>query len=587
MRIARVLLCLIITLNQVIVITPAAKASGTGSVVIAQVYAGTASGTTAKQEFVELRNNSDIPVAVTGWCWEYLASSGNKQWSVCLTAPDSGTMLWLPAHGNALFVSNELNSANATPIVADAYFAGGMNSTKGYVRLIDKDKQEIDKVGWGDLDNKQYAAAIKPADGMSLQRVSASGSGLQDTNNDTNDFAQATPTIHGSDVYEVVTIVDVCPNIPDAQPLMPTGYLGDENGDCQVDSCLNVSGLQTSVPDGYDSTNGGTCTLHDECDNLPEAQAVIPEGMVHGDSGDCIISYSSLALTELLPNAIGTDAGNEFIEIYNPGETTVDLTFYYLRIGSSDDIYSFPVGTRISPGEYKTFSDKDMKFTLVNSSSRIVLTAVGGATFGDSGVYEDPKEGESWALIGTIWQYTNRPTPGEANLPSVIEEASTVDSGLLPCPAGKYRNPLTNRCRNIVSDVAVLGNCGDGKYRNPDTNRCKSIETSSLKPCKDGQYRSEETNRCRNIVATASTTLKPCKDNQYRSEETNRCRNLPAASVPDAAFAVHPVKDTGMAFVGWWALGGVGLLGVGYAVWEWRREVVTLWQKALHRFHKS
>jgi hypothetical protein len=46
--------------------------------------------------------------------------------------------------------------------------------------------------------------------------------------------------------------------------------------------------------------------------------------------------------------------------------------------------------------------------------------------------------------------------------------------------------------------------------------------------------------------------------------------------MPTAAFAVEPVRDTAATFVGWWALGGVGLLAIGYAGWEWRREVVSL-----------
>src|SRR5690606_15418215 len=149
-----------------------------------------------------------------------------------------------------------------------------------------------------------------------------------------------------------------------------------------------------------------------------------------------------------------------------------------------------------------------------------------------------------------VWVYTNRPTPGSANLPSIIVDIQN-ELGLAPCPPGKYRNPLTNRCRNIVADASVLAACKDGQYRNPETNRCRKIEASTLKPCKDGQYRSEETNRCRNILG--ASTLKPCKDNQYRSEETNRCRNLPGSSnMPEAAFAVKPVAESGTVFIGWW-----------------------------------
>jgi hypothetical protein len=45
--------------------------------------------------------------------------------------------------------------------------------------------------------------------------------------------------------------------------------------------------------------------------------------------------------------------------------------------------------------------------------------------------------------------------------------------------------------------------------------------------------------------------------------------------MPNAAFAVEHVADAGKTFIGWWALGGVGLLAAGYGAWEWRREMRT------------
>ncbi|HET8884693.1 MAG TPA: hypothetical protein VFM68_04455, partial [Candidatus Saccharimonadales bacterium] len=135
----------------------------------------------------------------------------------------------------------------------------------------------------------------------------------------------------------------------------------------------------------------------------------------------------------------------------------------------------------------------------------------------------------------------------------------TKQNGLTACKIGQYRHPETNRCRNTIST------------------------SGSLKPCKANQYRSAETNRCRN-VATAASTLKPCNDNQYRSAETNRCRKIVATSVPEAAFAVEPVVESGKAFVGWWTLGGVGALAIGYGAWEWRREAATALRKVAEFF---
>jgi hypothetical protein len=100
--------------------------------------------------------------------------------------------------------------------------------------------------------------------------------------------------------------------------------------------------------------------------------------------------------------------------------------------------------------------------------------------------------------------------------------------------------------------------------------------------CKEGQERNAETNRCRSVLG-ATDTRKPCKDTQYRSEETGRCRNLPASGVPDAAFAVKPVEQTGSQFVGWWALGGVCAMAVGYGVWEWRDEIKGVFKRIVRK----
>jgi hypothetical protein len=583
MRVLRVLLSLIIFLGQVYLFIPPVFANESSNVVIAQMYPGTSTGEFAKEEYVEIYNNASAPIDVTGWCIEYLASSGNMQWNACLEAPDATTKLFLPPQGYATFVSNELHTR--IPTVADAYFDGGIYLVKGYLRLVNAQGVEMDRLGWGEVDDELYPAAQKPADGSALQREKE-GDIMQDTDNDNRDFIETDVLIiHASNVYEEEVFIDACPNIADIQLEMPEGFLTDENGDCQVDSCLNIEGLQVSVPDGYDSDEAGNCVLHDECDNLEGAQGEIPELMVRGDGNDCIIEYSPLVLNEILPNAIGSDDGNEFVEIYNPSDSAVDLTFYILKVGDTDAVYSFPVGATIGPGEYRTFNDSQMKFTLVNSSGRVILTAIGGSVFGDTGVYESAAEGESWALIDSTWQYTNRPTPNAQNMVSVVTEApnDSSSSELKPCNPDQYRNPETNRCKKY--ETTSLKPCKEGQYRSTETNRCRNVTSAStLTPCKEGQYRNPETNRCRKIASTSS--LKPCDEDQYRNPETNRCRKKESISVPEADYAVKGVDDGPEAFTGWWALGGVGVLAAGYAGWEWRREITRFGQRFFRLFKK-
>ncbi len=580
MRITRVVVCLVVLVSQVIIPTPTSRAASLGGIVISQMYPGATGNAT--QEFVEIHNNSDVAIDITGWCIQYVSSSGKTTKKLgCFTAPDAATTLWLAAEGNALFVSEDMKEA--VSVKTDGYFSTNISATHGYIQIVDASDNIIDMLGWGDdLSDTTYPASQAPDNGMALWRKKV-GTQLQDTDNDAHDFVSDDPLVSESDVYEQVSIVDKCPNLTDTTEI-PEGYLQDHDGNCYPDSCVNIDGLQITVPVGYDRDTDGVCTQHDECDNLPDIQSTIPDSMVRGSDRDCVIDHSPLVLTEILPNAFGRDIGNEFIEIYNSGSETVDLTHYFVKIGDSDEVYSFPVGSLIGPGEYRSFSDSEMKFTLLNSSSRVVLMAIGGMAFGDTGIYQSPKDGESWAYIAESWQYTNRPTPGAENLASIMVTDEGDDSSLTPCDADQYRNPETGRCKKYAT-ASSLKPCKKNQYRNPETNRCRKISTKTLKPCKEGQYRNPETNRCKSVLG--ASTLKPCRDGQYRSEETNRCRNLPASSVPEAAFAVQPVKDTGMAFVGWWTLGGVVLLAISYAAWEWRRELATVMQKIIRRIQSK
>ena len=100
--------------------------------------------------------------------------------------------------------------------------------------------------------------------------------------------------------------------------------------------------------------------------------------------------------------------------------------------------------------------------------------------------------------------------------------------------------------------------------------------SASLKPCGLGEYRNPATNRCKS-ASIASATLGPCQPGYERNPETNRCRKVAVAGsdMPLAAFPVDDVRQGANAFVGWWALGGLLILGAGYAAFEWRHEIAA------------
>jgi hypothetical protein len=554
------------------------------NIVISQIQLGNA--TSASNEFIEVYNNSATDVEITNWCLYYASATSIQNGSklACFLVENSNIHLYLPAYSFAFAISNQL--ATATPTLgSDLKFSATLSGTAGHVRLIDSGGAEIDKVGWGTtaVSAEGASPAAVPSVGKVLNRKTIATNILQDTDVNGNDFEVVSPRttyLYGSlyevqdlcsniigiqmvlpDGYSVDTAgvcssppVDVCTNLDGLQTIMPSGYALDANGNCQIDVCQNLDGLQLILPDGMESDASGGCVMHDECSNLSDIQADIPDGYKREAGNNCMLNLLPLKITEMLPNAIGSDEGNEFIELYNPNDSDVNLSNYVFYVGANDTkFYSFPAGSQIGAGQYMAFSNDDIKFTLVNTTSSVRLSSADGTLIDETPVYDNPKDGMAWAVIDGVWQYTNQPTPGSVNLSSLV--VVTASSTLAPCKDGQYRSEETNRCRSIASDVADLVPCAEGEERNPDTNRCRSVTavlgTSDLAPCKDGQERNPDTNRCRNVVS----------------------------AIPSAGYAPEQTSQSSNNYIVWWSLAGVGLAAISYGVWEWRQEIMRLGQK--------
>lgn len=561
MQFARVLiLCLILVHSQLAVLWDTAHATQASSVVISQVQAGNKSSS----RLIELYNTTDQPVDITGWCVRYVAEtapvslSGSTSMRACFNADSATQHLILPARAYILVGATQLG------VSADFMMIEGLGSgPSGKVYLVNAQQGVVDMFGWGSGTTGAEGTPKASEDNVTkvYERKQGATGAYIDTGNNNADFVDSALRVQYS-IGSIVEIEDVCQNLPEIQTLVPGGMILNSEGNCiaeQVDICTNIGGDQLILTEGMEVDDNGNCH-QDVCLNLPGFQGDTPVGY-KGSSQDfiCGIDLLPLRVTELLPNPDGDDKNNEFIELYNPNDVAVDLTYHVFHLsGDYTKTYSFPIGSIIEPKGYVAIYNNDISFTLTNTINSLRLRSLDNLHIYDVQEYSNAESGQAWALINGTWQYTNTPTPGAENLPSSYEQELMTVALLTDCGEGRERNPLTKRCRNMVSATK-----------------------SAQKPCRDDQYRSEETGRCRSI--SLASARKPCKDSQYRSEETGRCRNIQADSVPSAGFAVQPVKETGMAFVGWWALGGVALLAGGYGVWEWRREITSFVNKITKR----
>lgn len=314
--------------------------------------------------------------------------------------------------------------------------------------------------------------------------------------------------------------------------------------------------IQTSEP----SPEGGSL-IEPVIEEVPEVIVPFCDGLV---------------ISEVLPNPEGTDKGNEFIELYNPTSDEIVLGGCVLKTSGSSKEYAFTDDLIMLPGEYRAFYDSVTGLTLANAAGGEVLLTGTTSDF----VTQYPASmlsNHAWILLEGLWHDSSKPTPSEPNILSAPEASPTIDEEveLEPCPVGKFRNPETNRCKNIQVTAASLTPCTVGQARNPETNRCRNIASlaSSLVPCRQGQERNPETNRCRN-VAGASTTQAECQPGYERNPDTNRCRKVAAAAsaspsvgstAPDAPQRLNAVF-----------LVTATIAVLGYAVYEYRRDISNL-----------
>ncbi|MBP6962307.1 lamin tail domain-containing protein [Candidatus Saccharibacteria bacterium] len=488
--------------------------------------AGAVSGT-ASQELVLLYNNGPQDVNITDWCIKYSSSTDSSGFSKCITPPDALTEIWLSSGGIVSFASAEFVAVNAgfTP---DFLFSAGMAATAGHLRIMDNNNAEVDKVGWGSAISPETTTVPAHATGSVLSR--SLNALVLDTDNNLNDFSSKpahSPIISG--LFEVEIQIDICPNIDGLQLVIPNGYLTDDNDDCYFDVCPNLDELQIELGTQY------------YIDLLGDCQLIPLENRV-------------LFITEILPNAVSTDTGQEYIEIYNPHNETIDLTGYKLQVGPSyTEEFEFVNGT-IAPGQYAVFSDTTTGIILPNTTGvKLRLNSPAGNVVSESAVYSNADDDVTWALIEDTWAYTNQITRGSANKPYLEpaqDEVAGVTSVLAPCPIGKYRNPETNRCRTIETAVSQLSACDEDEFRSPDTNRCRKVSSSSsLASCDPGEERNPDTNRCRKTAVLGVSSQS----------------DLP--EIQDVA--VENVEGQ----INWQIITlAVGITGV-YMIYEWRNEI--------------
>lgn len=163
-------------------------------------------------------------------------------------------------------------------------------------------------------------------------------------------------------------------------------------------------------------------------------------------SGGYLNNDIGIIINELLPNPQGSDEENEWIELKNISNKTVDLTGWEISdaSGKSAKLTRDKYGSLfINPGDFFLLRRTQTKISLNNNGDTIYLKNKGKVI--DSVDYTGSPEGKSWALSSSgKWYWADESTPAQENIDNQFVVATTTDEDM-----------INMKVKDIEKDIAV------------------------------------------------------------------------------------------------------------------------------------
>lgn len=361
-------------LAVLIVSTLLAATSLTAQVVISQIYGGGGnSNATYRNDFVELFNSGTSAVDLAGWSIQYASTTGSS-WTNKTAL--SGTI----QPGHYFLVQEASGGTNGVLLPATDITTGtiNMSASAGKVALVNNSTTLpavacptgsgiVDFVGFGSGTNC-FEGTGPTATLSSILAAIRANAGCTDTNSNAADFAAATPTPRNSStpantcgggppVNNPPTIT--APANPAASVVVGTASVnvnlsGNDDGGVYnwsvggaSHATVAISGSSTNanvtvavtLEAGYVGTASFTATLSDTV-NTPVSRTVnIEVTNVPGSTPGTVV------ISQIYGGGGNQDStlANDFIELFNTGNTPVDLTGW-----SVQHFFTFPANTWMS-----------------------------------------------------------------------------------------------------------------------------------------------------------------------------------------------------------------------------------------------
>ncbi|MBU1176829.1 MAG: lamin tail domain-containing protein [Patescibacteria group bacterium] len=370
-------------------------------------------------EWIELYNNTGQDIDLTGWILKAVDET-----------PD--IILEETIAANGYFLLERTNDDSVPNIIADQIYVGTLGNTGENLELYNSENNLIDSVNssgeWfaGDNTTKQTMERKDSLESGSVSDNWQTSQEIHGTPKAQNSSGTETTPENSEDQPEEESTSSEITIIPVNYP--PVAFAGTDITalinqeiifDGSLSSDLNNDSLSYFWNFGDGATDIEQISKHTY---LYPGQYIVSLLVDDGEFSDLdIITINiynkSIIISEFLPDPEGTDAENEWIELFNQSDQIANLSNWQLddQDGGSSP-FVFPINSLIGPNQFLILIRPITNIALNNDNDQVRLIYPDGSLATEISYLAEKKEGFSIAFDNNDYFWTKIPTPGSANI---------------------------------------------------------------------------------------------------------------------------------------------------------------------------
>jgi PKD repeat protein len=416
------------------------SANNSVGVVINEIaWMGTENSST--DEWIELYNETDSEIILTGW----MLKSTTSSFSVNL----SGS---IPARG--YFLLERTDDSSVPGISANQIYSGSLNNNGENIELRNSQNILVDSIncsgGWTAGDNATKQTMEKNNNSWQTSAVpggtpKAQNSSISAPDNNQPPSNNTTPALKNNNYSAQIPKAEAGNNIV---ALINQEITFDGSG--SSDPQNKPLSFQWNFGDGKTST-GAKATHSYKYPGTYIINLTVNNGQNSASDTLSVNIYStSILISEFIPSPEGPDKENEWVELYNNSDQITDISSWQIaNQNEKAKPFSLPQNTLVAPRQFLVIHAETSRLSLRNAAGSLKLLYPNGQTAQEI-KYEKSKTNQSIALAGNNqYFWTNLPTPGAANIIASDNFAAINNSA----PNYTAQEPADQQTTNIINNA--------------------------------------------------------------------------------------------------------------------------------------